>query len=64
MWLVLRGRRTAAAKRTVALAFVAAGRRGEVTRTGATISTLVAMSAVAAGAISYANLDDGDLAAS
>jgi hypothetical protein len=47
-----------------ALAFVAAGRRGEVTRTGATISTLIAMSAVAAGAISYANLDDGDLAAS
>jgi hypothetical protein len=43
---------------------VAAGRRGEVTRTPATITTLIAMSAVAAGVISYANLDDGDLAAS
>jgi hypothetical protein len=64
MWLMFRGRRTAAAKRTVALAIVAAGRRGEVTRTGATIATLIAMSAVAAGVISYANLDDGDLAAS
>ncbi|WP_233716982.1 hypothetical protein [Mycolicibacterium vinylchloridicum] len=45
-----------------ALAFVAAGRRGEVSRSGATVSTLVAMSAIAAGAISYANLEDGDLA--
>jgi hypothetical protein len=43
---------------------VAAGRRGEVTRTGATITTLIAMSAVAAGAISYANLDERDLSAS
>lgn len=41
-----------------ALAFVDAGRRGEVTRTGATVTTAIAMSAVAAGLITWANLPD------
>lgn len=39
-----------------ALAFIDAGRRKEISRTGATLTTAIAASAVAAGAITYANL--------
>ena len=39
-----------------ALAFIDAGRRKEVSRTGATVKTAIAASAVAAGALAYANL--------
>ena len=39
-----------------ALAFIDAGRRKEVSRTGATVTTAIAASAVAAGALAYANL--------
>ena len=42
-----------------ALAFIDAGRRKEISRTGATVTTAIAASAVAAGAITYANLPSG-----
>ena len=42
-----------------ALAFIDAGRRKEVSRTGATVTTAIAASAVAAGALTYANLPSG-----
>jgi hypothetical protein len=42
-----------------ALAFIDAGRRGEISRTGATVTTAIAASAVAAGAITYVNLPAG-----
>jgi hypothetical protein len=42
-----------------ALAFIDAGRRREISRTGATVTTAIAASAVAAGAITYANLPSG-----
>jgi len=40
-------------------AFIDAGRRKEISRTGATVTTAIAASAVAAGAITYANLPSG-----
>jgi hypothetical protein len=42
-----------------ALAFIDAGRRREISRTGATLTTAIAASAVAAGAITYATLPSG-----
>ncbi|HUS23105.1 MAG TPA: hypothetical protein VMZ66_13955, partial [Aeromicrobium sp.] len=39
-----------------ALAFIAAGRRREISRTGRTVTTAVALSAVVAGAVTYASL--------
>jgi hypothetical protein len=42
-----------------ALAFIDAGRRREISRTGATVTTAIAASAIGAGAITYANLPSG-----
>jgi hypothetical protein len=42
-----------------ALAFVDAGRRKEISRTGATVTTAIAASAVVAGAITYAGIPSG-----